>query len=145
MPKTVRCQAGDLAMGEKNLYIVRPCLFMRFWLILILTFLLCLVPVSATNQTTISFNDLNLAEHNDLEIYGLNETTNDWSLLAIYNTTSDGLIFEPGNYQIVVKGTAVSRLFNPSTMLLDAFSFLETYWMQIILAFGIIAIILRKW
>ena len=103
----------------------------------------CCLPVLA--DITISFNDLNMVEHSDVEIYGLNETSSDWELLGIYNTATPGLVFSNGTYQIIIKGTAISRVTNPVTFLTDAFGFMETYWLQILLAFSLIVLILRKW
>jgi hypothetical protein len=104
-------------------------------------------PVTALfdNETVISFQDLNIMEHNDLEIYGLNTTSGVWDLKGVYNTTSPGVTFSPGSYQIIVKGSAISRLANPATMLEDGFAFLETYWLQIFIALGIIVFAIRKW
>jgi hypothetical protein len=101
-------------------------------------------PVLAAN-VTISFSDLNLISRQDLEIYGYNDTISQWELLSIHNTSSPGLGFEDGNYNIIIRPSAVSRLTNPVTMMLDAFTFIETYWLQIGLAFVLIIAFIRKW
>jgi hypothetical protein len=104
-----------------------------------------IVPAIAINETTISFNDLNLMARANLEIYGFNTTNSSWVYLGLYNTSSTGLEFEPGNYQVVLRPSSIGRLTNPVTLLTDAFAFLETYWLQILLGFALIVAIIRRW
>ena len=109
-----------------------------------LLFMALVIPALADDNTTvISFSDLDLMTHADVQIYAQNGTA--WELAGTYNTTSTGLEFEPGNYMVVLKPSAVARLWNPVTFLTDAFGFLETYWLQILLAFSLIILAFRKW
>ena len=115
-------------------------------LVCLITTTLAVIPAVALsgNETLISFSDLGLMTHSDVEIYGLNSTPGTWELLGVYNTSSPGLTFQPGTYQAVLRPSAVSRVTNPTTMLTDGLSFLETYWIQIFVVVGLIAILVRK-
>jgi hypothetical protein len=100
-------------------------------------------PVAAdANTTTISFSDLDLVSHSDIEIYGLNTTT--WELLAVYNTSSTGIAFAPGVCQIVVRPSEVKRFSQPDTLFADALSFFETYWLPIVAILGLIALFVGR-
>ena len=142
---------GDAAVSadqcdQNHLYRKKSCLLMRHVLILALILVAALfIPVSAINETTISFSDLSLVSKANLEIYGFNTTNLTWDYLGLYNTSSTGLEFEPGSYQVVLRPSSVGRLTNPVTLLTDAFSFLETYWLQILLGFALIVAIIRRW
>lgn len=104
-----------------------------------------ITPVLASDNVTISFNDLNLIARQDLEIYGYNDTASHWDLLAVQNTSSHGLLFQPGTYNIIIRGSAISRITNPVTMFMDAVTFFETYWFQIFLIMAVVVFVARKW
>jgi len=118
--------------------------FKTFLLLFVLLIGAIITPVLAAN-VTISFSDLNLISRQDLEIYGYNDTSSQWELLAIQNTSSTGLGFEDGTYNIIVRPSAIARVTNPVTMFIDAVTFLETYWFQLVLVLGVIVLIFRKW
>lgn len=128
-------------------------LMKRTSLLLLLIFLssLIVLPAWAANETTLCFSDLDLMAHSTLEIYGMNDTADPnppnggWDLLSIQNTGTCGLTFTPGQYKIIVRPSSTSRLTNPTLMLTDAFAFLESYWLQILLGFALVVMIIRRW
>lgn len=98
-----------------------------------------IAPVSGMeNSTTLSFSDLNLMAHSDVQIY------NGSTLIGTWNTTSNGITLDPGAYLIVLKPNAVSRLSNPGLMFLDTVAFIETYWLQLFLILGIGVFVFRQ-
>lgn len=125
----------------------------RTSLLLLFVFLSSFIflPAAAQNETTLCFSDLDLMAHSTLEIYGMNDTADPnppnggWDLLSIQNTGTCGLTFTPGQYKIIVRPSSTSRLTNPSLMLTDAFAFLESYWLQLLLGFALIVMVIRRW
>jgi hypothetical protein len=93
-------------------------------LLLIILFV-AIIPASADNTTTISFSDLNLVTHSDVEIYGA-DANGTWSLLSVQNTTSTGLVFQPGVYSIVIRPSEQARFSSLSTFVTDFASWFET-------------------
>jgi hypothetical protein len=89
-------------------------------------------PVAAMdNTTTVSISNLNIITGSDIEIYGL-DVNGTWSLLQVANTSTTGIVFQPGVYSMVFKPSAVARFSNLATLLPDMVSFFETYWVQFI-------------
>lgn len=110
-------------MIENNLYIIKSCLFMRKIVIILLLLISLVFPALASNETVISFSDLNLISSVDLEVYGLNTSSSQWEYLALLNSSSQGVSFEPGNYQVVLRPSAILRTLNPATFLTDIMAF----------------------
>jgi hypothetical protein len=77
----------------------------------------------------VSFSTLGQGATEDVLIYavdGANQT-----LLGQWNTSSPYVQVPCGDWNLIVKPSAVSRFTNPTLMLTDAFAFVETYWIQI--------------
>ena len=110
----------------------------RFIPVLCLLAMLILPASGYLNSTCISFSDLNLMAHRDIQIY------NGSALIGTWNTTSNDICLDPGPYLIVLKPNAFNRLTNPVTMFQDGISFIETYWLQIFLILGIGVYVFRQ-
>ena len=83
----------------------------------------------------VSFSTLGQSGAEDILIYtpvGANQT-----LLGMYNTSSPYVLFPCGDVNVVVRPSAIGRLTNPVTMLTDGFSWVETYWLQILVVLAL--------
>jgi hypothetical protein len=98
----------------------------EFIALFVLMVLILAAPVMAEdNLTHISFSDLNLITHQDIQVFGYNTTSNTWDLKGVFNTTSTGLQFEPGQYNLVIKPSAPARLFDPVLAFEDFAGFVQ--------------------
>ena len=94
------------------------------------TSLLVLSVSAVTYCGNVSFSNLGLSGDQDVLIYvvaGANQT-----LLGQWNTSSPYVQVPCGDFNIVVRPSSVSRVTNPTLMLVDAFAWVETYWLQIL-------------
>ncbi len=115
----------------------------RFPFLLLIGIALLLVawPVSAMdNTTTISISDLNIVTGSNIEIYGL-DINGTWSLLEVANTSSTGIIFQPGVYSIVMKPSEVSRFSDIGSLGSDFLTWSQTNFITL-LSFGFMAAVL---
>lgn len=100
-------------------------------LLAVLTLLLLSCPVGAVTYCgNVSFSNLGQSGREDLLFYavdGANQT-----LLGQWNTSSPYVQVPCGDFNIVVRPSALSRVANPELMLTDAFAWVETYWLQIL-------------
>jgi len=114
---------------------------------ILLTLLTTLFLISAASAVSycgnVSFSNLGQGGTEDMLFYttdGYNQT-----LLGQWNTSSTVIPVPCGDFNIVVRPSAIGRIGNPVLMLTDAFTWCETYWLQIlILLFLAGAIFWRK-
>ena len=112
----------------------------------LLSLFLIIPPASAgINTTDISITDLGLMTTQDIEIYGLNTTSATWELLGTFNTTSQGLQFEPGKYQMVFRPSAKDRFSNLATLFPDTLSWFQTYWIQFAAFLIFVTVVAAVW
>jgi hypothetical protein len=98
-------------------------------------------PVAAMdNTTTISISDLNIVTGSNIEIYGL-DANGTWSLLQIANTSSTGIVFQPGVYSVVMKPSEVSRFSDIGSLGSDFLTWSQTHFITL-LSFGFMAAVL---
>ena len=86
--------------------------------------LFTILPVQAQNM---SISSLNLMTQEDVLIYAANST-----LIGTYNTSSVGIPLPSVDFMLVIKPTAVSRFFDPSTLLIDSFAWIETNFIALL-------------
>jgi len=94
--------------------------------------LFSIMPVQAQNM---SISSLNLMTKEDVLIYAANA-----SLIGTYNTSSVGIVLPASDFMLVIKPSAVGRFFDPSTMLTDAFSWIETNFVALLVIGAIIGL-----
>jgi ABC-type sugar transport system permease subunit len=94
---------------------------------------------------TISFADPDTTTHRDVQMYGYNNTSGQWGLLASYNTTSTGITL-PDNtdVQFVLKPQYTSPMDDPGTWLSSAFSFIQTNLIAILVSMFLIGLLLAR-
>lgn len=114
-----------ITMGNKSL------------LILFLLVILCCCGVVGAVATHFSISDLNaLSPRQDVEVYYAANGT----LFGQYNTSSTNIDVPDEDFSLIMRPSAVSRLTDPSSFLSDAFDYMETYWLQIVLLLVVLGI-----
>lgn len=76
---------------------------------------------------TVSFADPDSTAHKEVQVYGMNVTTDKWEILGSYNTTSTGIVLPNGtDIQFVIKPQYSNPLDDPGTFLTGAVGWLQT-------------------
>jgi hypothetical protein len=101
------------------------------FLFILLILSIILIPVNAATCGNATFSTLGQGGSEDILVYNYDVTNNTQLLLGQWNTSSPAVPIPCGDFNIVVRPSAVSRFFNPGTMLADGFAFVETWWIQI--------------
>ena len=102
-------------------------------LLLALALCLCVSSVSAVAYcANISFSTLGQSGAEDILVYSVTDGWNQ-SLDGQYNTSSPYVPIPCGDTNIVVRPSSLGRVGNPVLMMTDAFGWVETYWLQLLI------------
>jgi hypothetical protein len=109
---------------------------------LLLSIFLCFPGVMAQ---TVSFADPDTTTHRDIQMYGYNNTSAQWGLLASYNTTSTGITL-PNNtdVQFVLKPQYTTPLDDPGGWLDSTFLYTQTNLVPLIAIMFLIGLLLTR-
>lgn len=111
----------------------------RFWFILVLVAAVCVPLVSAQNVT---FSTLGQMGAEDILIYEYNGTAQ--TLFGMYNTSSSYVPLPTNDFNIVVRPSAVGRFSTPDLFLQDAFSWVETNALGLIIILFLIGLLWKR-
>lgn len=101
-------------------------------------------PVLAAGEVTLSFSNLNLITRDDIQIYGQDEGTGNWSLLGTFNTSSEGIVLDGGNYMFVVKPKSTDLIRTPMDLLDGVAEFTRTNLVALLIGAFILGIALWR-
>ena len=87
---------------------------------LVSVLMLLAIPASADNTTTISFRNMDPIAHENVQIFDYNA-----SLLGTWNTTTSGIVLQPGAYIIQIQPTSQSILSDPTAFVQYLFSWAQ--------------------
>jgi hypothetical protein len=110
--------------------------------LLLLSIFLCFPGVMAQ---TVSFADPDTTTHRDVQMYGYNNTSGQWGLLASYNTTSTGITL-PNNtdVQFVLKPQYSTPLDDPGGWLDSTFAYTQTNLISLIVIMFLLGLLLTR-
>jgi hypothetical protein len=115
--------------------------YTKFSFILLALFL-CFPGVMAQ---TVSFADPDTTMYRDIHMYGFNNTTGQWGMLGLYNTTSTAIEL-PNNtdVQFVLKPQYTSPLDDPGGWLDSTFAYTQTNLVPLIAIMFLIGLLLTR-
>jgi hypothetical protein len=109
-------------------------------------FILILMCFPGVMAQTVSFAEPDTVNHRDILLYGYNDTSDTWGMLASYNTTSVGIVLPNGtDVQFVIKPQYSNPLDNPSDFLTGAIGWLQTNVLALIIIALMGGLLFRKW
>ena len=112
-------------------------------LLFIFLVLLCCFP--GVMAQTISFADPDTTTHRDVQMYGYNNTSSEWGLLGVYNTTSSGITLPTGtDLQFVLKPQYQTPLDDPSGWLDSGFGYVQTNIIPLLVTMFLLGYVLTR-